>query len=128
MNSALVVHVEELLYGLLLCVYSVGNECASAPCLNGGTCVDGNHMYTCTCPRRSPPITGINCQDSALPLLIFHSIASVGLSGVVVEPVAAGREGRGGQHFAGGNNNNNNNTRICKAHSVSVRAESMAFA
>jgi hypothetical protein len=25
------------------------NECASNPCLNGGTCVDGDNSFTCTC-------------------------------------------------------------------------------
>ncbi|EDO39369.1 predicted protein [Nematostella vectensis] len=25
------------------------NECASNPCLNGGTCVDGVNKYTCSC-------------------------------------------------------------------------------
>ncbi|CAM9531973.1 unnamed protein product [Lampetra fluviatilis] len=35
------------------------NECASSPCLNGGTCVDGTDSYTCTC---TSSWTGTNCQ------------------------------------------------------------------
>ncbi len=34
------------------------NECASNPCLNGGTCVDGINMFTCTCPQY---YNGTNC-------------------------------------------------------------------
>ena len=26
-----------------------GDECATKPCLNGGTCIDGNAQYTCRC-------------------------------------------------------------------------------
>jgi len=56
----------------ILVVYTIvcsdGNECASRPCVNGGSCVDGNHMYTCVCPRRTPALTGLNCQDSTLPV------------------------------------------------------------
>ncbi len=34
------------------------NECASNPCLNGGTCVDIINGYTCTCPQY---YNGTNC-------------------------------------------------------------------
>ncbi|PFX17575.1 Olfactomedin-like protein 2A [Stylophora pistillata] len=36
------------------------NECASNPCINGGTCVDGINGYTCTCP---PNYRGIRCEN-----------------------------------------------------------------
>ncbi|XP_078669871.1 collagen alpha-6(VI) chain-like [Branchiostoma floridae x Branchiostoma belcheri] len=36
------------------------DECASAPCQNGGVCVNGNNQYTCQCPAG---FTGTNCQN-----------------------------------------------------------------
>ena len=38
------------------------NECASNPCLNGGTCVRGLGQYTCNCPTG---VNGTNCQTEA---------------------------------------------------------------
>ena len=35
------------------------DECASTPCMNGGTCVDGQDSYTCACDSEN---TGINCE------------------------------------------------------------------
>ena len=35
------------------------NECASNPCQNGGTCVDGINSYTCNC---NPENTGDRCE------------------------------------------------------------------
>ncbi|XP_053126460.1 fibulin-7-like [Hemicordylus capensis] len=35
------------------------NDCASNPCANGGTCVDGTHRYSCLCPTGW---TGSTCQ------------------------------------------------------------------
>jgi len=37
----------------------VNNTCASNPCLNGGTCMNGINLYTCMCPVG---FAGINCQ------------------------------------------------------------------
>eukprot|EP00075_Anas_platyrhynchos_P032927 XP_027322180.1 fibulin-7-like [Anas platyrhynchos] len=36
------------------------DDCASNPCANGGTCVDGNQSYTCLCPRGW---SGTSCQS-----------------------------------------------------------------
>nr|XP_045004147.1 fibulin-7 isoform X3 [Jaculus jaculus] len=38
------------------------SECSSQPCLNGGTCVEGNNQYRCLCP---PGRTGSRCQHQA---------------------------------------------------------------
>ncbi|XP_066295931.1 sushi, von Willebrand factor type A, EGF and pentraxin domain-containing protein 1-like isoform X4 [Branchiostoma lanceolatum] len=35
------------------------NECASNPCMNGGSCVDHINTFTCLC---TPGYSGINCQ------------------------------------------------------------------
>ena len=37
------------------------DECASLPCQNGGTCVDGVDLYTCSC---LPGYEGEQCQTS----------------------------------------------------------------
>lgn len=39
------------------------DECASDPCENGGTCVDGMNSYTCMCPDG---YTGPTCGISKL--------------------------------------------------------------
>ena len=35
------------------------DECASSPCQNGGTCVDGVNSYTCNC---NVGYAGANCE------------------------------------------------------------------
>ena len=35
------------------------DECASAPCTGGGTCVDGNNSFNCLCP---PGLQGTSCS------------------------------------------------------------------
>jgi len=49
-----------------LCVHCVAfvlcldiNECASSPCVNGGSCVDGVNGYTCSCVAG---YTGLLCE------------------------------------------------------------------
>eukprot|EP00112_Aurelia_sp_Birch-Aquarium-sp1_P019496 Seg483.2 transcript_id=Seg483.2/GoldUCD/mRNA.D3Y31 product=Fibropellin-3 protein_id=Seg483.2/GoldUCD/D3Y31 len=37
------------------------NECESEPCLNGGTCANGNNQYTCSCV---PGYQGTNCETN----------------------------------------------------------------
>ena len=37
------------------------NECASLPCYNGGTCIDGVNKYTCQCMAG---YTGEDCKTS----------------------------------------------------------------
>ena len=59
------------------CVCSDGNECARRPCVNGGTCVDDNHMYRCVCPPRTPALTGVNCSDSTSHVKSFVIVALV---------------------------------------------------
>jgi len=58
------VKCNQLNCGSVPCAYSVDalpycNDCYSNPCLNGGTCVDGNGAYTCNCPAN---FTGNNCE------------------------------------------------------------------
>ena len=40
-------------------IISVVNTCASNPCQNQGTCVDGLNMYTCQC---GDGWSGLNCE------------------------------------------------------------------
>jgi len=37
------------------------NECASSPCVNGGSCVDAINGYTCSCVAG---YTGVLCETS----------------------------------------------------------------
>ncbi|KAI8515707.1 hypothetical protein Bbelb_065200, partial [Branchiostoma belcheri] len=36
------------------------DECSSFPCVNGGTCLDGDNSYICTCPQG---YVGENCEN-----------------------------------------------------------------
>ena len=42
------------------------NECASLPCNNGGTCIDGVNEYTCQCMAG---YTGEDCKTSKCRLI-----------------------------------------------------------
>ncbi|XP_052217766.1 uncharacterized protein LOC127835394 isoform X2 [Dreissena polymorpha] len=46
------------------------NECASSPCLHGGTCSDGVNDYTCTC---SDGFSGRNCEINSNKQLMCYS-------------------------------------------------------
>uniref|UniRef100_A0A8C1L6C0 Notch receptor 3 n=1 Tax=Cyprinus carpio TaxID=7962 RepID=A0A8C1L6C0_CYPCA len=46
-----------------LCQVNI-NECASSPCLNRGTCVDGVASFTCLC---EPPYSGPTCAELLTP-------------------------------------------------------------
>uniref|UniRef100_A0A671QZJ3 Neurogenic locus notch homolog protein 3-like n=1 Tax=Sinocyclocheilus anshuiensis TaxID=1608454 RepID=A0A671QZJ3_9TELE len=46
-----------------LCQVNI-NECASSPCLNRGTCVDGVASFTCVC---EPPYSGPTCAELLTP-------------------------------------------------------------
>ncbi|XP_046885347.1 fibulin-7 isoform X2 [Hypomesus transpacificus] len=48
------------------------NECSSAPCLNGGTCVDWRAQYRCTCPQNW---SGSRCQHQTQTVVPRHSQA-----------------------------------------------------
>uniref|UniRef100_F7D6Z7 Coagulation factor VII n=1 Tax=Monodelphis domestica TaxID=13616 RepID=F7D6Z7_MONDO len=47
--------------------YNDGDQCASNPCQNGGTCVDQFQSYICFCPAR---FEGRNCETDKDSLLI----------------------------------------------------------
>ncbi len=49
------------------------NECATAPCLNGGTCVNAINAYACLCPTTH---AGRNCQTGEWRLIVI-TIASL---------------------------------------------------
>ncbi|XP_043937280.1 fibulin-7-like [Protopterus annectens] len=51
------------------------DECASRPCVNGGTCVDDINRYTCLCPSSW---SGINCQNPLHSSWSMTNISSFG--------------------------------------------------
>lgn len=42
--------------------HPVPDACLSAPCHNGGTCVDADQGYVCECPEG---FMGLDCKESA---------------------------------------------------------------
>lgn len=46
------------------------DECASLPCQNQGTCVDGINQFTCSCP---PGFTDVLCQTGEVIITLFRS-------------------------------------------------------
>jgi len=80
------------------------DECASYPCTNGGTCVDGVFSYGCVCGAgydgynceadadeclSSPCMNGASCLDSSLkiqvPLDRFTCVCAPGYAGDICE-------------------------------------------
>ena len=45
------------------------DECKSAPCKNGATCIDKINSYECKCP---PGFIGDNCEKSKLDIILWH--------------------------------------------------------
>ena len=49
---------------------SDADECATFPCLNGGTCTDQEFDYECSCP---PAFSGLNCEIGKLTYFLFRA-------------------------------------------------------
>ena len=56
-------------------LYADIDECASSPCQNGGTCVDGINSYTCNC---DVGYAGKNCETGNI-LIIYPLATAVSL-------------------------------------------------
>ena len=46
------------------------NECASNPCLNGGSCIDLIGRFSCRCPEG---FDGKNCENGLFNIIIFNT-------------------------------------------------------
>ena len=58
------------------------DECTSAPCHNGGTCVDLRNGYNCSCV---PGYTGANCETGNLILISMKNESSASKSVSICE-------------------------------------------
>ena len=45
------------------------DECSSNPCENGGNCIDGDNMYTCSC---ASGFDGNICEISMFSLILYN--------------------------------------------------------
>ena len=50
------------------------DECVSAPCQNGGTCVDQVNGYLCQC---APGYTDLQCQTGKTFCFVFKRICNI---------------------------------------------------
>uniref|UniRef100_A0A8C8FMV0 Fibulin-7-like n=1 Tax=Oncorhynchus tshawytscha TaxID=74940 RepID=A0A8C8FMV0_ONCTS len=54
------------------------NECASSPCLNGGTCVDEMNQFSCTCTKAFVTMTNTSSATSSAATTISPPAVTVG--------------------------------------------------
>ena len=59
----------------MICVSDI-NDCQFNPCMNGGTCIDGVNLFTCTC---APGYNGDTCETSMKILKVDLSNKSMKL-------------------------------------------------
>ena len=59
---------------LLFLLYIDADECSPNPCFNGGSCVDGVHIYTCSCVAG---YTGANCEKNEYKANYQHILNAV---------------------------------------------------
>ena len=50
------------------------NECISAPCQNGGTCIDNQSSYVCLC---LPDYTGYSCEEKIDECKSIYKLSTV---------------------------------------------------
>ena len=67
-------------------LYADIDECASSPCQNGGTCVDGVNSYTCNC---DVGYAGKNCEPGNI-LMIYPLATAVKFLHVPLIPLFNG--------------------------------------
>ena len=71
-----VLFYDRLLSECLFSLYLDYDECTSSPCLNGGTCVNGNRNFSCICPRTHK---GRTCEGE-LFIIKIPSVLTIGKS------------------------------------------------
>ncbi|XP_033120853.1 fibropellin-3-like [Anneissia japonica] len=93
----------------------VTTACASAPCLNGGTCSQTTIGYSCTCPSG---YTGTRCETSvcSLPLAAGTAATCPGSQGVLRYYYAGSTSGcTPFAYYCGANANNFESNTLCEA-------------
>ncbi|CAL9701803.1 unnamed protein product [Knipowitschia caucasica] len=61
------------------------NECASSPCLNGGTCTDEVNQFSCVCAKGW---AGVTCQSPVPTFFLSITNTSAGAAAATVLPAA----------------------------------------
>ena len=72
------------------CGYEVRDECASSPCINGGTCTDGLQSYSCTClipDGLEKLILDGNCDSKTGPIVAETLFAEPAFGSTAFQPV-----------------------------------------